>query len=147
MTERCIKIVKKFEGFSPMVYLCPSGYPTIGYGHVVTPEEKERFAKGITKEEAEELLIRDLMRFERGIKGLLKGVLLHEYCIDALTSFTFNTGLYAFRASTLRRKIIRGDHIDAADEFLRWVYAGGRKLKGLVLRRQAERKLFLEGIR
>ncbi len=146
MTERCLELVKKFEGFSPVVYLCPAGYPTIGYGHVVRPEEMERYASGITKEEAEELLRQDLQRFEVGIKGLLKGVKLGEYSMDALLSFTYNVGLYAFKASTLRKKILRGELLSAADEFLKWVYAGGRRLEGLVRRRQAERALFLEGV-
>jgi len=146
MTEKGLELVKRFEGFSPKPYLCPAGYPTIGYGHVVTPEERERFAKGITKEEAEELLIGDLMKFEKGVKGLLKGVKLNDYSMDAITSFAYNCGLYSFRASTLRRKILNGEYLEAGDEFLRWVYVGGKRLKGLVLRRQKERELFLEGL-
>lgn len=146
MTKRCIELVKRFEGFSPTVYICPAGYPTIGYGHVVTPEERKRFRGGITKEEAEELLRRDLIKFEAGVKAQLKGVKLHEYSMDALTSFAYNVGLYAFRGSTLRRLILRGELIDAAEQFLRWVYAGGKRLRGLELRRRAERELFLEGV-
>ena len=53
MTERCIELVKKFEGFVPHIYKCPAGLPTIGYGHVVTKNEFEKFKNGITKEEAE----------------------------------------------------------------------------------------------
>lgn len=146
MTERGIELIKKFEGFSPVVYLCPAGYLTIGYGHVVTPQEREKFKSGITKEEAEEILKGDLMRFEKGVKGLLKGIKLSDYSIDAITSFAYNCGLYSFLASTLRRKILQGEFLEAGDEFLRWVYVGGKKLFGLVLRRQAERELFLEGL-
>ncbi|MFN4196623.1 MAG: lysozyme [Caldimicrobium sp.] len=146
MTERGIELVKRFEGFSPKIYLCPAGYPTIGYGHVVLPEERERFASGISKEEAEKLLIEELRKYEKKVISLLKNVKLHEYCIDALVSFSYNCGIYAFRSSTLRRKILRGDLYDAADEFLRWVYAGGRRLEGLVRRRKAERELYLEGL-
>jgi lysozyme len=146
MTERCLELVKKFEGFSPVVYLCPAGYPTIGYGHVVTPEEMERFKAGITRKEAEELLKQDLYRFEAGIKGLLKEIKLNDYCLEALISFSYNVGLYAFKASTLRKKILRGELLSAADEFLKWVYAGGRRIEGLMRRRQAERALFLEGV-
>lgn len=146
MTERGIELIKRFEGYSPTVYLCPAGYPTIGYGHVVSPEEREIFKNGITREQADDLLRRDLLRFEIGVKSLLKDVKLHGYAIDALVSFTYNVGLSAFRASTLRRKALRGELIDAADEFLKWIYAGGRILQGLVRRRQAERELYLEGI-
>lgn len=146
MTERGIELIKMFEGFSSIIYLCPSGYPTIGYGHVVTPEERERFRNGITKDKAEELLKSDLRKFERLIKHSLKAVKLHEYCFDALISFAYNVGFYAFRASTLRRKIINNELLSAGDEFLRWVFAGGRKLKGLVVRRSLERDLFLTGV-
>lgn len=146
MTERGIELVKRFEGFSPTIYICPAGYPTIGYGHVVTPEEKERYRGGINREEAEDLLRKDLVRFESGVRAQLKGVKLHEYFIDALVSFAYNVGLYAFKISTLRRLILRGELYDAADQFLRWVYGGGRRLRGLKLRRRAERELFLEGV-
>ncbi|MDW8136260.1 MAG: lysozyme [Thermodesulfobacterium sp.] len=143
-TEKCLELVKKFEGFSPKIYVCPAGYPTIGYGHVVTPEEREKFKNGITEEEAEELLRQDLLKFAKAIKPLIK-VPIHPYMFDALLSFTFNVGVYAFKASTLRRKVNAKEWQEAADQFLRWVYAGGRKLPGLVRRRQEERKLFLLG--
>lgn len=142
MTLRGIELVKKFEGFSPSVYLCPAGYPTIGYGHIVRPEEK---FSTITEKEAEDLLIQDLLKFEMLIIKSLP-VELPPLSLDAITSFVYNVGFYAFRASTLRKKLIRKEFLDAAGEFLRWVYAGGKKLKGLVLRRQAEQELFLEGI-
>ena len=57
---------------------------------------------------------------------------------DALVSFTFNLGSGALQRSTLRRKVNREEHNDVPAEFVRWVYAGGRKLVGLVRRRNAE---------
>lgn len=145
MTNRCIELVKKFEGFRNKIYLCPAGYPTIGYGHVVLKHEKEKFKNGITQEEAEELLILDLAKREIKITPWIK-VEIHPWMFDAILSFVFNVGIWAFYRSTLRRKLNRGEFYDAANEFLKWVYAGGRKLKGLVRRRQAERELFLEGL-
>lgn len=145
MTHRCIELVKHFEGFRPHIYICPAGYPTIGYGHVVTPEERKIFANGITKEEAEFYLIRDLLKIQKAILPLI-AVTITPLMLDALVSFTFNVGVYAFRSSTLRRKLNRMEYYDVADEFLRWVYAGGRILKGLIRRRQAERALYLEGV-
>ena len=145
MTERCIELVKRFEGFMPHLYLCPAGYPTIGYGHLVLKHEIQRFKDGITEEEAEELLRKDLLKREKRIKPWIK-VEIHPYMLDALLSFVYNVGCWAFYGSTLRRKLNREEFYDAADEFLRWVYAGGRKLRGLIRRRQAERELFLEGV-
>ncbi len=146
ITERCIELIKKYEGLSLKPYICPAGYWTIGYGHVLTKDELEAYRNGITKEKAEFLLYYDVFKTFFLISPLVS-VKLHPYCWDALTSFSFNVGVYAFKASSLRKKINRGEFYSAADEFLRWVYAGGRKLKGLVRRRKEERELFLEGLK
>ena len=90
--------------------------------------------------EGEEMLKRDLERFERGVHRLCP-VPLTQGQYDALVSFSFNTG--SLSVSTLRKKLLRGDYEGAADEFPRWVFAGGRRLAGLVRRREAERILFL----
>ncbi|WP_375333932.1 lysozyme [Candidatus Tisiphia endosymbiont of Xenochironomus xenolabis] len=62
----------------------------------------------------------------------------------ALISFVFNCGAGAFQASSLRQKLLRGEYLSAADEFPKWVYARGVKLKGLVRRRLVEREIFLQ---
>ena len=62
---------------------------------------------------------------------------------DALASFTYNLGGGALQRSTLRRKINREEHADVPEQFMRWVWAGGRKLKGLVRRREAESDLYI----
>jgi len=144
MTPRCIELVKHFEGFSPVPYLCPAGVKTIGYGHVITPEENIKIP--LSKEEAEVILIIDLLRVEKAIIPFITAK-IHPFMLDALISFSFNVGIYAFKASTLRRKLNAQEYLEAADEFLRWVYAGGRKLKGLIRRREAERGLYLEGLK
>ena len=90
--------------------------------------------------EGEEMLKRDLERFERGVHRLCP-VPLTQGQYDALVSFSFNTG--SLSVSTLRKKLLRGDYEGAANEFPRWVFAGGRRRAGLVRRREAERILFL----
>ena len=81
-----------------------------------------------------------LQRFERGVHRLCP-VPLTQGQYDALVSFSFNTG--SVSVSTIRKKLLRGDYEGAANEFPRWVFAGGRRLAGLVRRREAERILFL----
>lgn len=137
-----IELIKSFEAFSPTVYICSGGYPTLGYGHVITESERDKFAKGISDEEAEDLLKRDLQKTERAITRLVK-VPLTQNQFDALCSFTFNVGSGALQRSTLRMKINREEFEEAADEFLKWIWAGGKKLRGLIRRRQAERQVFL----
>jgi lysozyme len=141
ITQAGIDLIKQFEGFSPTVYICPAGYPTIGYGHVVKPDERQQFASGITPEQAETLLRQDVQTAERAVLRLIT-VPLTEGQFDALVSFTFNLGAGALQRSTLRRKINRGEHVAALGEFRKWVWAGGRKLEGLVRRRGAEASLY-----
>ena len=60
----------------------------------------------------------------------------------ALGSFAFNLGAGALQRSTLRRKVNREEHDAVPVEFRRWVWAGGRNLKGLIRRREAEAELY-----
>ena len=64
----------------------------------------------------------------------------------ALASFVYNVGEGNFARSTLLRKLNQGDLRGACHELSRWVYAGGRKLNGLVSRRATERELCLAGL-
>lgn len=142
ITQEGLDLIKQFEGFSSTVYICPAGYPTIGYGHVVRDEEKGRFDTGIDQEQGEELLRRDAHVAERAVLRLIT-VPLTDGQFDALVSFTFNLGGGALQRSTLRRKLNRQDYVSAAGELRRWIWAGGRKLKGLIKRREAEKGLFI----
>jgi lysozyme len=137
ITPAGLALIKRFEGFSPTVYICPAGYPTIGYGHVVKLQEQGKFSNGITPEQAEALLRQDVQTAEYAVLRLI-AVPLTDGQFDALVSFTFNLGAGALQRSTLRRKVNRSDHAAVPAEFRKWVWAGGRRLEGLVRRREAE---------
>ncbi len=139
ITEDGLRLIRRFEGFSAMPYLCPAGYLTVGYGHVV--KNPDAFRQPITEDEATGILTVDVETAERAVLRLISAPLTDGQ-FDALVSFTFNLGAGALQRSTLRRKVNREDHEDAAAEFLRWVWAGGRKLSGLIRRRQAEAALY-----
>ncbi len=141
ITQEGLGLIKRFEGFNPTIYICPAGYPTIGYGHVVRKEEQERFEDGINEQVAEELLQRDLRWAERGVLRLID-VPLTDGQFDALVSFTFNLGTGALQRSTLRRKVNREEHAEVPREFMRWVWADGRRMKGLIKRRAAEARSY-----
>lgn len=134
ITQDGIDLIKRFEGFSSTVYICPAGYPTIGYGHLV--RDNEKFGK-ISQEEAEALLRVDVESAERAVLRLIK-VPLNDGQFDALVSFTYNLGSGALQCSTLRRKVNRQAHAEVPEQLLRWVWAGGRRLRGLVSRREFE---------
>lgn len=142
-----IDLIKTFEGWSSTVYICPAGWPTIGYGHLVTEDDKaaNRFPNPLTREEGEALLASDLPAYEDAVCRLIT-VPLHDYSYAALVSFTFNLGPGALQSSTLRRMINRGDLWGAAGQFDRWVMAGAQKLPGLVRRRKMSRALFEAGL-
>lgn len=143
ITDKGLNLIKRFEGFSPKIYICPAGYPTIGWGHVVRPGED--FQNGIDESQGEEILRRDCLVSELSVSRLIR-VPLTDGQFDALVSFTFNLGGGALQRSTLRSKLNRGEYDDAALEFPKWVYAVGRILPGLVKRRKAEQDLFLYNI-
>ena len=129
-----LSLIRAFEGFSPASYVCPAGFPTIGYGHVIQADE--RFEAALSPEEGEALLREDLPRYESAVCRLID-MPLEDLCFDALVSFTFNLGEGALAASTLRRLINVGRVTEAGPQFDRWVFAGARKLPGLVRRRAA----------
>ena len=138
--DRGLALIKYFEGLQTRAYLCPAGVWTIGYGHTKGVSSTE----AITPEQADALLAEDLSESERAV-GHSVTVALSQEQFDALVSFTFNLGAGNLQGSTLLKKLNAGDSAGAADEFLRWVNAGGKKLPGLVERRNAERQLFLSG--
>lgn len=139
MTQEGIELIKSFEGLRLKAYKCPAGVWTIGYGHT-------KGVKGgdvITEQEAEDMLKKDVVGFEINVRGaVIPNLNDHQY--DALTSFAYNVGLGNFRKSTLLRLINSGitAREDITNQFMRWVYAGGKKLTGLVRRRTAEAELY-----
>lgn len=134
-----LDFIQRWEGFSPYVYRCPAGLLTIGYGHVLQPGE--RFERGIDAPMGRYLLEKDVALAEAAMARLIAVELLqHQW--DALVSFTFNVGAGRLQMSSLRRAINRGAHEDVPRQLMRWVYAGSRKLPGLVKRRAAEAALY-----
>ena len=100
----------------------------------------------LTDEEVDSILQQDLARFLAGVRRLCTVDDLSPRHL-ALTSFAFNVGLGNLQNSTLRMKHNRGDFDGAADEFLKWNLSAGTVLKGLVIRRNDERALYLGALR
>ena len=137
--ERGLALIKESEGLRLSTYLDAVGKPTIGYGHLIRPGET--FNGPISQQQAEALLRKDLADTEQGIAKAVR-VSITQGQFDALVSFTFNLGAGALQRSTLRRKVNREEHADVPAEFMKWVWAGGKKLKGLIRRREAEAGLY-----
>lgn len=132
--------MRRFEGFYARPYLCPAGVPTIGFGNtyyedgsLVTLSDPP-----ITRDRAEALLLWTVANvyLPQAIK-LCPGVDAPER-LAAILDFTYNLGGTALKNSTLRRKVNAGDWDAVPAEFMKWNKAGGRVLRGLTLRREAE---------
>ncbi|MBN9542315.1 MAG: lysozyme [Alphaproteobacteria bacterium] len=131
---KAIDIIKQFEGLRLKPYLCPAGLLTIGYGHVI--KSNEHFTE-ISEVYANQLLEIDINLAINKVKKLIYQP-LNDNQLASITSFTFNLGAGALQRSTLRQKINRGEHELVETELMKWVYSKGRKLPGLVKRRQIE---------
>lgn len=138
ITNEGINLIKKFEGLRLEAYLCPAGVWTIGYGHTEGVKEGDK----ITQEEAEMFLKSDLRTFEIGVECLIKKQLTDNQ-FSSLVSFAYNLGLNNLKSSTLLKKVnSNSNDRTIVDEFIKWIYAGGKQLEGLKRRRQAEAYLY-----
>ena len=139
------KIAKPFEGLSLKPYHDPVGYPTIGYGHLLSKEPWADLSqwKPISMNEAEALLQADMFMALDQVADA--SPVLNDpdnwQRLAALSDFVFNLGIGQYRASTLKRRVDAEDWDGAQQQIKRWTRARGKVLKGLVLRREAEARL------
>lgn len=139
-----IDIISSFEDTKLQAYDDGVGVWTIGIGTTVYPNGvKVKKGDKCTLDQAKEYFAHDLKRFESSVNNLVK-VPLTQNQFDALVSLVYNIGQTAFSNSTLLKKLNAKDYQGAADQFLVWNKAGGKVMKGLVRRREAERALFLK---
>ncbi|MBV6820372.1 lysozyme [Rahnella sp. PD12R] len=135
-----VALIKTFEGLRLEKYQDVVGKWTIGYGHLILPDES--FSAAIPEAQADALLRQDLGISEKAVNQYVI-VPLTQNQFDALVSFTFNLGVGNLKSSTLLRVLNARQYQDAANEFLRWDKAGGKQVAGLTRRRTAERALFI----
>lgn len=132
-------LIKKFTTLHLTAYQGANGIWTIGYGHT-GPDVKADTV--ITQQEADQLLINDLVRFNNGVNALVT-VKINQNQFDALVSFCYQLGVGSLQNSTLLRLLNAGNYQAAADQFPRLDRAGGKEVAGLLAQRNAERQLFL----
>lgn len=161
VSKNCIDVIKHYELFMSKPYLDAAGVSTIGYGTTFYENGKKVTLRdpAITEADATRLLMQDVKKFQSDVNYLVK-VKLTQGQFDALVSFTYNLGpdidadliAEGLGDSTLLKLINR--NIMATNsgwkrvitlEFCKWIHAGGRKLGGLLARRQTEAWLFCEG--
>lgn len=137
-------LCRHFEGFRSKPYICPAGYPTIGYGTVYKPDGTKVTMDDppISKELANEWLLSELRtNYGAGVLRTSPNLINHPNVLAAAIDFAYNLGVSRYRASTLRKRLEAEDWDGAKIQLMRWTKAGGKVLPGLVRRRQAEAQL------
>lgn len=143
VSNKGVDLICEFEGKRLAAYDDGVGVWTIGFGTIKYPNGV-RVKKGdtCTLEQAKEYMRHDLIEFEYTVNSSVK-VPLNQNQFDALVSLAYNIGSSAFKSSTLVKKLNTGDYQGAADQFNVWINAGGKRMQGLVNRRDKEKLLFL----
>ena len=134
-------LITAFEGGFHHAYLDPPGIPTICYGST----KGVKLYTTATDQQCAALLGKDVRDAEKAVNDLVK-VRISDKTKAALVSFVFNVGRGNFAKSTLLKKLNSGDIKGACNELPRWVYSGGKKLNGLVKRRNEELQLCKSGL-
>ncbi len=137
--DSIMSVIKKSESLQLDPYVCPAGYWTVGYGHLITSQD-QYLMNGITKKQADSLLRKDLGYCENFVKKHLK---LKGNQLKAISLFCFAFGSAKLYRSTMYKKIKAGEPID--DEIVKWCKLNGRKSKRLLKARQLELALYNSG--
>lgn len=133
-----LSLIKKFEGCELKAYRCAANVLTIGYGSTKGVTEDME----ITQEEAESLLQEEMHEYEGYINDMVK-VPLEQHQFDAMVSWVFNLGSGNLSSSTLLKKLNNSEYDEVPAQIRRWNKAGGKVLDGLIRRREAEAKMFM----
>jgi lysozyme len=132
------KLIRTWEGRRIKAYLDGGGVPTICDGHTgpdvflgltLTDEDCDRFF--------------DMDLEEHNIEPLLQGVQTKDCEYAAMTCLAYNIGLTRFGQSTVLKRHKLGNRVGAANAFLMWKRDNGKIIRGLINRREAERKHYL----
>ncbi|KAL2260682.1 hypothetical protein VTK26DRAFT_5250 [Humicola hyalothermophila] len=138
-----VNLIAEFEGFRANIYTDAAGYATVGYGHKCVKSKcaEVKYKIPLSTSDGKKLLADDMAKFEKCITDMLNSkakLNLNQY--GALVSWSFNVGCGAAKTSSLVKRLNNGEDPNKvlAAELPKWVNAGGRKLAGLVRRRNAE---------
>ncbi len=119
---------------------------TIGYGHLIGQNEWDLYKNGITLQEADKLFKSDLLPFENAVKNSINSSLAQNE-FDALVILCFNIGIDNFKNSSVA-KIINGEktgYKTLKEAWMAWNKSQNKVMQGLINRRNAEYKLYIQG--
>ena len=131
-----LNLIKQFEGLKLTAYKDPVGIWSIGYGHT----KGVKAGDTITQEQADAFLKEDVSAAEEAVSAYHHVYHWNQNEFDALVSFAYNIGTGGIRQVTGAGS---RDKETIAQKMLLYYNAGGKKLEGLVRRRQAEHDIFV----
>ena len=136
-----LEIIGNAESCVREPYYCPANVLTVGIGSTVNVENKI-----YSDDEIARRWVSDIKTAELCVNRHANGFHLPQSVFDASVSITFNVGCSKMRTSTMFKHLNNGNYRSACNEFPRWNKAGGVVLNGLVIRREKERSLCLNGL-
>ena len=152
-SNNLINFIKKWEGVEYNPYLCPAGKPTIGVGFTTYLDGTPVTLNDPPLDDIQinRILSVKLDEFSAQVKRILGDTLivsLPQEALDAIISWTYNLGVGNLSKSTLLKRLKENKlNFDAIEtEWMKWVYAGGKKLDGLVRRRKEEYQMYFNAV-
>lgn len=133
-SKQGLDLIKKYEGLRLTTYKCAAGIFTIGYGHTKGVKANQT----ITEEEADKLLLEDVKVAEKAVNKYQNQYNFNQNEYDALVSFAFNVGNIKGLTNNGKRT-----KFQISSKFKAYVYAGGKRMRGLERRRADEAALFV----
>ena len=137
--QSTMALIKHFEGVRHTAYEDSQGNQTIGIGHHIKANEEKLHFATLSSKQVHSLLEADMRPCERVLSSRVTQPLTQGQ-FDALMSLCFNIGVDQFAGSEVVKHLNQGNHQKAANAFLNW-----NRPSELIVRRQKERKLFLQG--
>ncbi|MBR0573344.1 MULTISPECIES: lysozyme [Pasteurellaceae] len=145
VSKQGLEVIGNAEGCRAKPYTCPANHLTVGIGSTEYSGHKIQRNKTYSLQEIAERWKDDLIIAQQCVEDYANGDEMPQGAYDSLVSITFNVGCRTMKKSTLFRLAKQGYSPKMCVQFPRWVYAGGRKLKGLIKRRAKEKALCLGG--
>lgn len=136
------------EGVRFTVYRDVAGYPTVGVGHLIEPEDNLRVGDRVSEERVLQFLDADLAEAEDGVRQLVGDLPLYQHEFDALVDLVFNVGIGNVSPSEsprLNAAIDAGDYDAIANE-LDYTHAAGRVARGLQYRSERRAQIFMDAM-
>ena len=144
LSDAGLAAIEEREGRRLTMYLDKAQNPTIGVGHLLTPDEidsglvlGQAWQDGISQDTCDALLRADSATAVNAVNELVTVPLL-QHQFDTLVSFVFNIGRGKFSTSTLLRSLNNDQFVLVPDELRQWVHSGGHLDPILVTRRESE---------